>query len=128
MKNRIHNHNTYKHLRQDLRNDATKSERTLWKHIRNSQLGGYKFRRQHGIGSYIVDFYCSTLKLIVELDGWVHGEEEQKRVDAVRQAFLENQGFFVIRYRNEQIRYDMKSVLHDLYMKCKWRDSEIKHP
>ncbi|PIR75670.1 MAG: hypothetical protein CO030_00185 [Candidatus Magasanikbacteria bacterium CG_4_9_14_0_2_um_filter_42_11] len=104
MKPRIQNKKEYLHIRKQLRNDPTTAERVLWKYLRNVQMGRYKFRRQHGIGNYVVDFYCPKLKLIIELDGWIHGEEEQKKKDVVRQAYLETQGFLVIRYTNAQIR------------------------
>ncbi len=128
MKERIHNNIHTKTFRQNLRNDATKAERIVWKYIRNSQLGGYKFRRQHGIGPYIVDFYCAPLQLILELDGWVHGEKGRRQKDAIRQQYLEDNGFLLIRYKNAQIRYDFTSVLEDLYNKCTMRASEINHP
>lgn len=128
MKARIHNHKRYTALRKDLRNDATKAERTLWKYLRNKQFGGYKFRRQHGIDSYIVDFYCPVLKLIIELDGWVHGEEEQRKKDQIKQKFLERERFLVVRYMNAQVRYELQAVLQDLWNICKHRDFEVNHP
>ena len=117
MKPRLQSFLEYKGLRQALRNNPTKAERILWKYIRGSQLG-YKFRRQQGIGSYIVDFYCAEIKLIIELDGYVHGEEENKIKDKERQLCLEQQGFVVIRYRNEQIKYELKTVLQDIKNNC----------
>ncbi len=58
-----------KRIRQRLRNNPTPWEHTLWQYLKNSQVGGFKFRRQHGIENYIVDFYCQKAKLVVELDG-----------------------------------------------------------
>ena len=117
MPSRLYNKRTFKRLRRVLRNDPTTAERILWKHIKNSQLG-YKFRRQQGVGPYIVDFYCPEKFIVVELDGWIHGEEEHKEKDQKRQVFLEQQGLTVVRYRNEQIRYELPSVLKDLKRRC----------
>ncbi len=72
---KIFNLHEIKGKRQDLRNCMTMPEKILWKWIRNEQLG-YKFRRQHSIGKYIADFYCSELQLVVEVDGQIHGEED----------------------------------------------------
>jgi very-short-patch-repair endonuclease len=99
--------------RKELRNDPTTAERVLWKRIRNEQLG-VKFRRQYNIDYYIVDFYCHPLKLIIELDGWVHGEEEQKRKDEIREQYLKEKGYIILRYKNEQIKYDLDAVIQDI--------------
>jgi very-short-patch-repair endonuclease len=68
----VHNLKINKKKRQYLRNNATKAEKILWQKLKNSRLG-YKFRRQHSIKEYITDFYCPKLKLIIEIDGDVHG-------------------------------------------------------
>ncbi len=100
--------------RRKLRKNQTTAEYILWQRLRRSQLG-VKFRRQYSIGSFIVDFYCHELKLIIELDGWIHGEEEHREKDIVRQQMLETQGYKIRRYKNEQIRYELKSVLQDIW-------------
>ena len=69
---KIHNNKNQKSRRKNLRNNMTKAEIILWSKLKGKQLG-YKFRRQHGIGKYIIDFYCPKLKLIIEVDGDVHG-------------------------------------------------------
>jgi very-short-patch-repair endonuclease len=117
MKPRIHSHTKYKILRKKLRNNCTKAEYVLWKQIRNSQVG-YKFRRQQSIGKYIVDFYCPETKLIIELDGSIHGEKEVAERDIEKQCFLESNGLILVRYRNEQIKYDLDSVLYDIIRRC----------
>ena len=104
-------------MRQQLRNDPTRAERVLWKSINKSQLG-FKFRRQQSIGVYIVDFYCPEAKMIIELDGSVHGEEDVAEKDQRRQTFLEQQKFTVLRYRNEQIKYELEAVLQDIVNQC----------
>ncbi|MBP9732367.1 MAG: endonuclease domain-containing protein [Candidatus Magasanikbacteria bacterium] len=100
--------------RRKLRKNQTTAEHVLWQRLRRGQLG-VKFRRQCSIGSFIVDFYCHELKLIIELDGWIHGEEEHREKDIVRQQMLETQGYKIRRYKNEQIRYELKSVLQDIW-------------
>ncbi len=99
--------------RKELRNNQTKAEKELWKHLRAQQLG-VKFRRQYNIEKYIVDFYCHELRLIIELDGWIHGEEEHRSKDIIRQKKLESKEYIVKRYRNEQVKYERKNVLQDI--------------
>jgi very-short-patch-repair endonuclease len=84
-------------LAREMRHAPTPAEDMLWQHLRRHQLG-MQFRRQHGIGQFIVDFYCRQAKLVIEVDGAIHqytGEE-----DAVRQEFIESLGFRVIRFTN----------------------------
>ena len=84
-----------------LRKNLTAAERMLWRHLRLRQLGGYKFRRQQPLGQYIVDFVCFEKRLIIELDGGQHNE--QAAYDAERSAWLETQGFHVLRFWNGQV-------------------------
>lgn len=100
--------------RRRLRKDQTTAEHILWQRLRRKQFGVY-FRRQYNIKSFIVDFYCDELKLIIELDGWIHGEEQHRKKDIIRQRILESNGYVVRRYMNEQIRYELKSVLQDIW-------------
>ena len=79
---KIFNKKNLKPVRQELRNNPTQAEAFLWGYLKHSQLEDKKFRRQASIGSYIVDFYCPTEKLVVELDGEVHFDEEAKKYDA----------------------------------------------
>jgi len=97
-----------------LRQDQTKAESILWSYLRSRKMGVI-FRRQYSIESFIVDFYCHELKLIIELDGYIHGEEENKKKDIIRQNILEKLGYKVVRYRNEQIKYELKNVLQDIW-------------
>lgn len=91
----------------------TKAEIILWSKLKGKQLG-YKFRRQHGIGKYIVDFYCPELRLIIELDGYPHGFDTQIKKDEERQNFLESLGFIVRRYANNDIENNLNGILDDL--------------
>lgn len=92
----------------------TPSERILWKYIRGKQLDGWRFRRQHGFGPYVLDFYCPTLKLCIEVDGNIHLIDEIKQKDDDRTIFLEKNGTSVIRFTNEEIEKDVNSVLERL--------------
>ncbi len=123
-KQRLQSYPIYKTRRQELRNDPTMAELVLWQKLKHSQLG-YKFRREQSIGPYIVDLYCPKAKVIVEADGSIHGEKDHPEKDRVRQAFLESQGFIVLRYRNDQIKYDMDHVLQDIQHHCA---RSINHP
>ncbi|MBU4314852.1 endonuclease domain-containing protein [Patescibacteria group bacterium] len=109
----IYNRKEYKDRRKNLRINPTPAEIRLWGYISRSQIG-YKFRRQHGIGDYIVDFYCSTKKLVVELDGDSHYEKEQQIYDKERTEYLNAFGLTVIRFTNQRIFDDMEGVLEEI--------------
>jgi type I restriction enzyme R subunit len=86
----------------ELREDQTPAEEVMWELLRNRQVADLKFRRQHQIGSYIVDFFCNELKLVVELDGEIHSEDVQAKKDKKREAYLKSLGFEVLRFENKQ--------------------------
>lgn len=86
-----------------LRKRETKAEVALWKIVRNRRLLGFKFRRQHPIDIYIVDFYCHDLKLVIEADGSIHDCPWQKSWDKRRTALLNSNGIKVIRFQNSKI-------------------------
>ncbi len=96
------NRTDQKARRRELRNRPTDAEHLLWYQLRGGQLDGRKFRRQHGIGPYIVDFYCPEEKLAVELDGDIHNEPEVKEHDEIRDHYLTSHGVHVLRFGNEQ--------------------------
>ena len=102
--------------RRSLRQNQTAAETKLWYKIKNKTLG-YKLRRQYSIENYIVDFYCHELKLIIELDGSTHTDEKWLGYDKQRQKHLENLGFKVIRYTDEQVINNLDGVLIDLINK-----------
>jgi very-short-patch-repair endonuclease len=99
----------------EMRKQATEAEDHLWQQLRGRQLDGYKFRRQHAIGSFIVDFICLEKHLIVEVDGGVHSEEGQAEYDAGRTHELEALGYQVIRFSNEQVLNHSQEVLQTIY-------------
>lgn len=97
--------------RKELRNHSTTTEASLWKVLKNSQVGGYKFRRQHGIGPYILDFYCPLLRLDIELDGSAHDAPMADKHDEIRTKFLEEQGITVLRFRNEVVYRNPNAIV-----------------
>ncbi|MBU4143052.1 DUF559 domain-containing protein [Patescibacteria group bacterium] len=103
----IHNLVNKKQIRRKLRSSATPQEIILWSRLKNSQLG-YKFRRQHSIGKYIVDFYCPEKKLIIEIDGSQHIDNVY---DAERDAYLKNLRFKVLRFWDNDVNNNLDGVL-----------------
>jgi very-short-patch-repair endonuclease len=100
----------------------TGTEQQLWARLRSRQLEGWKFRRQHPIGEYIVDFVCLSARLVVELDGYSHGFDTQAAYDANRQRYLEVQGYKVLRFSGDHREPEfMDGVVGRIYqelMKC----------
>jgi very-short-patch-repair endonuclease len=97
---------------QQLRQEQTPAEAMLWSRLRNRQLDGFKFRRQHMIGRFIVDFCCVEQRLILEIDGAVH--DQQADYDQARTEALQAAGYQVIRYTNDQVEQHIDAVLVDL--------------
>ena len=87
----------------DLRKNQTEAENIFWELVRNKKLLGLKFRRQHQIGHYIVDFYCHSQKLIIELDGEIHNSPEQKKKDETRDKYLKSLGNKILRFNNTEL-------------------------
>jgi uroporphyrinogen-III synthase len=87
----------------DLRQTETASEQAAWRLLRNLRLKGFKFRRQHPVGQYIVDFCCPQRRLIIELDGSVHGQPSQAKRDTMRDARLRRMGYKVARFPNGMV-------------------------
>jgi very-short-patch-repair endonuclease len=99
----LHNRKYLKPIRKSIRNHATSAEATLWTILKNSQVGGYKFRRQHSIGKYVVDFYCPALHLVIELDGEPHADLVNIALDSERDEFINQHGITVLRYENRWV-------------------------
>ena len=93
----------------ELRKNMTDAELLLWQHLRNRQLGGYKFRRQKPIGPFIADFVCIEKRLIIEVDGSQHAE--RMRADERRTRYLEGHGFKVVRFWNNEVIRECEPVL-----------------
>jgi very-short-patch-repair endonuclease len=97
----------------ELRHPQTPAEATLWHVLRNRNFG-YKFRRQHPIGPFIIDFYCAEVRLCIEVDGPSHFEDNQQEYDATRTSYLESLGYHVIRCTNDAIRYNINGVIAEI--------------
>lgn len=94
-----------------LREKPTEAEEVMWLELRNNQLDGYKFRRQHPLSFYVADFYCHQLKLVIEVDGDYHQTIEQQKLDRERTENIEFQGLHVIRFTNDEVLGDIHLVL-----------------
>lgn len=99
-----------------MRREPTRAEGLLWEHLRKRRLGGYKFRQQHIIQRFIVDFYCPIARLVVEIDGSVH--DLQKAYDEERTKRLQEQGFQELRFLNDEVEIDIERVLRQIYARC----------
>lgn len=110
---RFYNRSEHKLLRQYLRRHLSKAEIILWSQLQGRQLG-YKFRRQHGVGPYVVDFYCAQMRLAIEVDGDQHCEDERAKLDYHRQRFIERQGIRVVRFSTEEVLTNLLCVLDRL--------------
>lgn len=98
----------------DLRKNQTDAEKLLWHNLRNRQLENIKFKRQYSIGPYIVDFISLEKRLIIELDGGQHNEDENIIKDQARTEFLEKEGFKVLRFWNNDVLVNTENVLEEI--------------
>ena len=97
-------------FRRALRRASTPAERRLWSVVRADRLDGLRFRRQHSLGPYVVDFYCAEARLVIELDGSVHDDPLRAAYDSERQQALEAQGLRVLRFSNAEVMGESESV------------------
>jgi len=105
------NYEILKENAKNRRKNPTEAEVFLWQNLQNKQLDGYKFRREHIIGDFIVDFVCLSTQLIIEVDGGYHNEENQKEFDQARTEYLNQKGFRVIRFTNGEVLNDIEKTL-----------------
>lgn len=98
----------------ELRQESTEAEKLLWAELRNRKLNGLKFRRQHPLDKFIVDFYCNERKIVVELDGSVHDEKINKDYDEARTAMLAGLNVIVLRFQNEEVISNIEDVLNKI--------------
>lgn len=103
--------NRFKTRTRSLRTQETAAEEILWRELRNRQLGRWKFRRQHPIARYIVDFVTLDGKLIIEVDGGTHSTAQERRLDDARTHELERLGFHVVRVTNTDVYKNLNGVL-----------------
>ena len=110
----LNNISELKQLRRELRKNLTPAEATLWMALQKSQLDGVKFRRQHSVARYILDFYCPKFKLAIELDGEMHNDIVSMDYDEERTTYLNNLGIKVIRFENKEVFIDLDRVLEEI--------------
>ena len=113
-------------IRTNLRRSLTPAEASLWKALKGSQFEGRKFRRQHSVGDYVLDFYCPQERLAIELDGEVHRSDAAREYDGVRREFLEQHGIKVLRFENFLVFEEREFVLNTIQHFFGWwkADSE----
>ena len=114
LKRKIHNKKHLENFRKKLRSRGTSAEAYLWTHLQQRKLERRKFRRQHSILNFIVDFYCAEEKLIVELDGQYHMNPTAQEKDGIRTGKLEDLGFQVIRFENRSVFDNLDWVLEEI--------------
>jgi very-short-patch-repair endonuclease len=120
LKEKINNLPYLKTFRKELRNNLTPAEAKFWKIVQNKNFEGRKFRRQHSVGNYILDFYCSSEKLAIELDGEVHFGDAAREYDYERRLFLEHYGIKVLRFENKLVFEDLERVLGIIKSNFDW--------
>ncbi|RJR15100.1 endonuclease domain-containing protein [Candidatus Microgenomates bacterium] len=113
VQNNLFNKKQYKDLRMKLRSQPSLAEQILWHALRGKQIAGYKFRRQFGIGTFVVDFYCPALHLAIELDGETHDEKHFK-YDRDRQRFIEAKRIRIIRFANQEVYKNLSGVVQEI--------------
>ncbi|WP_378184132.1 endonuclease domain-containing protein [Aquimarina sp. SS2-1] len=113
-KKRIHTRKELQEYRRKLRTDGTPAEAFLWKYLKARKLEGRRFQRQHSIEYYIVDFYCASEKLVIELDGEIHNTPQAQEKDQKRTKRLNELGFTVIRFENKMVFDHLQSVLNEI--------------
>lgn len=115
-----------KQIARELRRHQTGDEKTLWRALRDRRFAGFKFRRQHIVGDYILDFYCADAKLAVELDGSQHGHPDGMHRDAEREKFLTEQGIATLRFWNSQWRKNQEGCLLEIWNAVQQRSGCVR--
>lgn len=100
-----------KELASKLRNNSTKAEIVLWRHLRNKQLLGFDFHRQKPLGEFIADFYCPQARLVIEVDGMSHLNDEVEKRDREKEKFMQKRNIRIIRLTNDEVLNDIGNVL-----------------
>jgi very-short-patch-repair endonuclease len=114
----------FKQRSRELRDELTPAESILWAQLRGRRFSGLKFRRQHVIGSFIVDFYCAEVSLILEIDGETHLGKAP--LDEARQSWLQAQGYRVLRFWNTEVYDELEPVLEAIWQECEARRTPIR--
>jgi very-short-patch-repair endonuclease len=114
-----------KNRARSLRCPMTPAENRFWLYVRSRKMSGYKFRRQHPVGKYIVDFYCHRLRLVVEIDGSIHDIKYIKEYDKEREARIKELGLSVLRFTNEDVFHNPAFVELTIKEFIEWRRSVL---
>lgn len=120
---RLNNLPALRTFRKALRNRLTAAEARLWTYLQRAQLEGRKFRRQHSVGGYILDFYCPSERLAVELDGAVHDSDMAQQYDRERDRFLRHCGILVLRFENRWVFQQPDAVLAEIAKHFGWQEA-----
>ena len=118
---KIHNRKILQEFRKSLRNNSTPAEVQLWKLLKNKQVAGLKFRRQHSIENYIVDFYCPEIKLAIEMDGQSHASHAKQSLDQERDARINVLGITILRFENKVVFEKPEEIIRQirhLFRRC----------
>ena len=115
----IYNEKILESRRRDLRVKQTEAEKILWQKLRSRQIDGFKFFRQYSIGKYIADFYCSELRLVIELDGSHHYEENVFEYDKIREEFMKSLDIKTIRFNNLDVFKNLDEVMERVYFEVR---------
>ena len=118
-------HPAIRQFARELRQPQTPAETTLWRYLRNRNLE-YKFRRQHPIEFFIIDFYCAEAKLLIEIDGDSHFQKAQMEYDQARTGYLETLGYKVIQFTNDDVRYNINTVVTRIIEQVETRIKELE--
>ncbi len=116
---KVYNQSKHKDKRRILRNNPTNSETLLWQVLKGKKLAGYKFRRQYGVGRYVIDFYCPKVKVAIEVDGPIHVKTDEIEYDKQRDSYLSEFGIKVIRFKNEDMEKDLEGVIKKIEFELK---------
>ncbi len=116
MKNITTRHNVKEQtdLRKSLRNNATIPEAILWRRLKGKQVNGLKFRRQFGVGPYVLDFYCPEIRLSIELDGEVHNNYSVEEYDNIRTSFLNENNIREFRFKNDVVYHNIENIVEEI--------------
>lgn len=97
-----------------MRRDLTPAERALWDAPRGRRAGGLRFRCQHPVGPFVLDFFCPAARLVIEVDGAIH--EQQREQDAARTEHLQQYGYRILRFTNDQVIFDLNAVVEQIIL------------
>ncbi|HEC21058.1 MAG TPA: endonuclease domain-containing protein [Candidatus Peregrinibacteria bacterium] len=124
----IFNQFSGKGLRKSLRGNMSKAEVMLWSCLKGKQMDGVKFRRQHSIGPYVVDFYCPSRKLAIEIDGDSHFQKGAQESDRERQKYIESFGVKFLRFTNGDIYHNIDGVIGGVWEEISKKKEKTKNP